>query len=102
MLDTIPSGTVRKSALSDRLLRRAERPRRPRGDGHRPRRRPDAADPEGRQPGTGGDHRRTDVDIGAGDTIMYRQGTTWSWVVPEGGPMSILSGVAFGGSTART
>ena len=39
----------------------------------------------------------TDVVIGAGDTLVYRQETAWEWTVAKSGPMTILWGVAFGG-----
>lgn len=39
----------------------------------------------------------TDIVIGPGDTLVYRQETAWEWTVSESGPMSLLWGVAYGG-----
>ena len=98
MFDSIPSGTVRKAGLDQTgccaglnvnliltgtATVRAEGPMQliPKGGN---------LEPVMITPGS-------DVVVGPGDALVYRQETTWEWIVSESGPMSILWGVAYGG-----
>ena len=98
MLDSIPSGTVRKTGLDQTgccaglnvnvvltgtATARADGPMQliPKGGSLEP------------VTITAG----SDVVIGPGDTLVYRQETEWEWTVAEGGALSFLWGVAYGG-----